>query len=59
MGANDVSETEQIIFSCPKCKVSKKESAREFFETIPSLMLLPKITCKQCGTQIEVELKEE
>ena len=56
MQASDVNENEQIIFSCPECKVSRSESAREFFIKVSSLRLLPKITCKQCGTQIDVSL---
>ena len=56
--ANDAKEGELIVFSCPKCKISREESAKEFFSEIPSLLLLPKIVCKRCGTQIVVELKE-
>jgi len=56
---SDIKECEVIIFSCPTCKVEKRESAREFFSMIPSLTLLPRIACKQCGSTLEVEITEE
>ena len=56
MNANDVKETEVLVFSCLKCKEFKETSAREFFEKVPSLMLLPKLVCK-CGGEIAVGIK--
>ena len=56
--ANDVKESEEIVFSCSTCRVEKVENARKFFEKVPSLMLLPKMTCKKCGTTITVEIRD-
>ncbi|KKN05785.1 hypothetical protein LCGC14_1083810 [marine sediment metagenome] len=55
---SDIKENEQIIFSCPKCKKSVSESAKDFFSKVPSLVGLPEITCEQCGVRLVVEISE-
>ena len=52
--ASDVGEHEQITFSCPECKVSKTENAREFFTKVPSLRLVGELVCAKCGAKLSV-----
>ena len=48
-------ESEKLRISCPKCKNKREGTYKELFGDIPSLTLLPKITCKKCKVQLVLE----
>lgn len=54
MGMND--ENEIIKLSCAKCKASIEGTYKELFGGIPSLALLPKFVCSECGGDIELDI---
>lgn len=56
---SDIKDNEVIVFSCPKCNQSVREKARKFFAKIPSLMLCPKMICKDCNETLCVSVVEE
>lgn len=52
-------ENEIIRLSCEKCKESCEGTYKELFGGIPSLKLLPKMVCKECGRDIELDMTGE